>query len=37
LERERLVRRDPDAEDRRAKQISLTEAGTLVARNIGQP
>lgn len=31
LERDGLVRRDPDTADRRAKRISLTEAGAAVA------
>lgn len=31
LERDGLVRRDPDPQDRRAKRISLTEAGAAVA------
>jgi DNA-binding MarR family transcriptional regulator len=31
LEREKLVRRDPDPEDRRAKKISLTDDGAKMA------
>ena len=31
LERDGLVRRDPDPEDRRAKRISLTRAGVAAA------